>query len=101
VRAGAPSIKRYQKEFQPVWDSVRQAIQQADEIISIGFAFNDNDTHVCEEMKNTVQNSVLNVKIINPDADSLQKTYREVFPNAMLTLMNMKFSEWVAKNEKN
>lgn len=72
-----PGKKR--KHFPGVWQKIKEVLENADEIVAIGFSFNQNDPHVKEEFNDVNFKKDLSVRIVNPGTGQLTQTYTEVF----------------------
>ncbi len=72
-----PGIKR--KAFPDIWAQIREALERADEIIAIGFSFNDNDRNVKKEFKGINFNKDLKIDLINPETNRTLSMYKHVF----------------------
>lgn len=96
-----PGIKR--KAYPEIWKQIKEILENADEIIAIGFSFSDNDRYVKEELQGFSFKKNLKINLINPEADRLIDTYKEVFKTANVSkLFNTlgDFSSWIVKQEK-
>lgn len=72
-----PGKKR--KQLLSIWQIIKNILQEADKIISIGFSFNGNDSHVKEEFKDIRFKHDISVDIVDPNGDCLIGVYKEVF----------------------
>lgn len=87
-----PGKKR--RHFSVVWQKIREILKNADEIIAIGFSFNQNDPHVKEEFGRISFKKNLSVKIVNPDSDELIQIYGEVFKTSNVERIANSFGEF-------
>jgi hypothetical protein len=87
-----PGIKR--KSFPEVWDKMKKLLERADEIIAIGFSFNDNDEYIKEEFDGIKFKKDLKIIIINPDNEKLKNAYIEVFYTNNIEIKYKTFSEY-------
>lgn len=85
--------------YNKIWKQVEKSIEEADEIIVIGFALKDNsqeDKEEIEKFKSAREKSSkdVKIKIVNPNADNeeLIQTYKEVFktPNVYKEASSLK-----------
>ena len=96
-----PGIKR--KAFPDVWLQMKEVLEKADEIIAIGFSFNDNDGHVKEEFEGINFGKDLKISLIDPNANRILSMYKDVFKtnnivNTHSTLGN--YCQWIVKQER-
>ena len=87
-----PGIKR--KSFPEVWYKMKKLLERADEIIAIGFSFNDNDEYIKEEFDGIKFKKDLKIIIINPDNEKLKNAYIEVFYTNNIEIKYKTFSEY-------
>lgn len=87
-----PGKKR--KHFPVVWQKIRKILENTDEIIAIGFSFNQNDPHVKEEFGGISFRKDLSVKIVNPGEDQLIQTYKEAFKTSNVEKIANSFGEF-------
>lgn len=87
-----PGKKR--KSFPGVWDKMKSLLVEADEIIAIGFSFNDNDEYIKEEFDGMRFKKELKVIIINPDNAKLKEVYKEIFCTDNICMTYKTFSEY-------
>ena len=78
-----------------VRDLMRATLEQAGEIIAIGFSFNDLDQHVRDEFTHFSYHNKLTVRLVNPDGENLLPVYREVFPTANVEVAAATFGSFV------
>jgi hypothetical protein len=69
-------------------------LEQTDEIVTIGFSFNDNDIHIKNELKRIKFKKDIKVTIINPENERLENIYTEVFFTNNLEMKFKTFSEY-------
>jgi len=96
-----PGIKR--KSFPEVWDKMKKLLERADEIIAIGFSFNDNDKYIKEEFSEIKFKKDLKIIIINPDNEKLKNAYIEVFYTNNIEIKYKTFSEycqWIIRQDR-
>ena len=87
-----PGIKR---EFFPeVWDKMKRLLEEADEIVAIGFSFNDNDKYIKEEFDEIKFKKGLEIIIINPDNEKLKTIYKTVFCTDNICTKHKTFSQY-------
>ena len=72
-----PGMKR--KAYPEVWTKIKEVLENADEIIAVGFSFNDNDEHVKEEFEEINFRQDLKISLINPNSSKVMPAYKEVF----------------------
>ena len=72
-----PGIKR--KSFPEVWYKMKHVLEEADEIVAIGFSFNDNDKYIKEEFNKIKYKRNINIILINPDNEKLKTIYKTAF----------------------
>jgi len=87
-----PGIKR--KSFPEVWDKMKKLLEQADEIIAIGFSFNYNDKYIKGEFSGIKFKRNLNIIMISPDNEKLKNTYKTVFYTNNIYTKFKKFSQY-------
>lgn len=76
-----PGLKR--KEFPKIWVKIKEILTNADEVIAIGFSFNDNDNHIRNEFKGIKFKKGLKIILVNPaSSEYLKPIYVKVFNNA-------------------
>ena len=86
-----PGRKRKSNDF--IWDRMKTLLENADEIITIGFSFNDFDIHISEFFKRLNYKETLEIKIVNPDSD-IEKRYKEIFESQKVSKIFNNFSEY-------
>lgn len=87
-----PGIKR--KSFPEVWDKMKKLLERADEIIAIGFSFNDNDKYIKEEFDGIKFKKDLKIIIISPDNEKLKIIYKTVFCTDNTCTKHKTFSQY-------
>ena len=87
-----PGIKR--KSFPEVWDKMKYVLEEADEIVAIGFSFNDNDKYIKEEFDEIKFKKDLKIIIINPDNEKLKTIYKTVFCTDNICTKHKTFSQY-------
>lgn len=87
-----PGKKR--KRFPFVWKRMQDILQNADKIISIGFSFNSNDTHVKDEFERICFKKDIAVEIINPAGSELANVYRTVFKTDKIVIKTSSFADY-------
>jgi len=87
-----PGIKR--KSFPEVWDKMKKLLERADEIIAIGFSFNDNDKYIKEEFDGIKFKKDLKIIIISPDNAKLKIIYKKVFCTDNICTKHKTFSQY-------
>lgn len=87
-----PGKKR--KQFPFVWEAMKDILQGADKIISIGFSFNSNDVHVKDEFESICFKKGIEVEIINPNGSKLISIYKQVFKTGKITVKNSSFADY-------
>lgn len=76
-----PGLKR--KEFPEIWIKIRKLLAEADEVVAIGFSFNNNDKHIRDEFEGVEFKKELKISLVNPTPLEYLKTiYKKVFKNA-------------------
>lgn len=80
--------------FSEVWNKMKRLLEEADEIVTIGFAFNDNDIHIKKELIRIKFKKDIKVTIINPENKKLGNIYAEVFCTSNLEMKFKTFSEY-------
>ena len=83
-----------EKFFSEVWNKMKCLLEQTDEIVTIGFSFNDNDIHIKDELKGIKFKKDIKVTIINPENERLENIYTEVFFTNNLEMKFKTFSEY-------
>lgn len=96
-----PGSKR--EAYSEVWVKIKEAFERADEIIAIGFSFNDNDEHIRGKLQSFNFKKDLKISLVDPEADRLIGIYREVFKTDNVskifdTLGN--FCTWIVNQDK-
>jgi hypothetical protein len=71
-----PGKKR--KEYPLLWTRMNEILEQADEIVAIGFSFNGNDIHIRSYFTDVEFKSSLKIILVNPDPN-LKSIYQEIF----------------------
>ena len=92
---------RKRRNFEDIWSKIRQDLSDADEIYSIGYAFNDYDNHVREEFGRVKFKKNVTVCIVNPN-EQIVKNHQEVIPSKKIDRVYNKFSEycrWITEQE--
>lgn len=87
-----PGIKR--KSFPEVWNKMKYVLEEADEIVAIGFSFNDNDKYIKEEFDEIKFKKDLEIIIINPDNEKLKTIYKTVFCTDNICTKHKTFSQY-------
>jgi hypothetical protein len=87
---------RKRKDFTEIWDQIKQVLSEADEIIAIGFAFNNKDQHVIYEFKDINFKSNLKIKLVNPSWNDLNEKYRDVFKTSKVSNLCDSFTTYCA-----
>jgi hypothetical protein len=87
-----PGKKR--KYFPEVWQKIKEVLENADEIVAMGFSFNQNDPHVREEFSGLSFKKDLSVRIVNPSSGQLIQTYKEVFKTSNVEKIANSFDEF-------
>jgi len=93
-----PGKKR--KSFPGVWDNMKRLLEEADEIIAIGFSFNDNDKYIKEEFDRIKFKKDLKIIIVNPNNEELKEIYKAIFCTDNICMAYKTFSEycrWINK----
>lgn len=80
--------------FREVWSMMKRLLEEADEIATIGFSFNDNDLHIKNELNSIKYKKNIKVTIINPENEKLEKIYSEVFCTNNLEMKFKTFSKY-------
>jgi hypothetical protein len=96
-----PGIKRI--SFPEVWDKMKKLLEQADEIIAIGFSFNDNDKYIKEEFSGIKFKRDLKIILINPSNEKLKNIYETVFYTDNICTKYKTFSEycqWIIRTNR-
>lgn len=92
-----PGMKRY--AFSVIWDKITNFCRQADEIVIIGFSFNnDYDNHVTEELKRIKFKQNVKICIVNPlngvEFNKLIDRYKGIFDSRNIEKICDTFSEY-------
>lgn len=87
-----PGIKR--KSFPEVWNKMKYVLEEADEIVAIGFSFNDNDKYIKEEFDGIKFKKDLKIIIISPDSEKLKTIYKTVFCTDNICTKYKTFSQY-------
>jgi len=87
-----PGVKR--KSFPEVWHGMKNLLEQADEIIAIGFSFNDNDKYIKSEFSRKRFKKDLKIILINPENEILRNIYIEVFCTDNIEIKYKTFNEY-------
>jgi hypothetical protein len=87
-----PGIKR--KSFPEVWNKMKYILEEADEIVAIGFSFNDNDKYIKEEFNKIKYKKNINIILINPDNEKLKIIYKTVFYTNNICTKHKTFSQY-------
>lgn len=77
-----------------LWNKMKCLLEQTDEIVTIGFSFNDNDIHIKNELKGIKFKKDIKITIINPENERLENIYTEVFCTNNLEMKFKTFSEY-------
>ena len=96
-----PGIKRI--SFPEVWDKMKKLLERADEIIAIGFSFNDNDKYIKEEFSEIKFKKDLKIILINPSNEKLKNIYETVFYTDNICTKYKTFSEycqWIIRPDR-
>jgi len=80
--------------FSEVWNMMKRLLEEADEIVTIGFSFNDNDLHIKNELNRINYKKNLKITIINPENEKLGNIYAEVFRTNNLEMKFKTFNEY-------
>ena len=73
---------------------MKKLLERADEIVAIGFSFNDNDKYIKEEFNGIKFRRNLNIIIISPDNEKLKNTYKTVFYTNNICTKFKEFSQY-------
>ena len=87
-----PGIKR--KSFPEVWYKMKHVLEEADEIVAIGFSFNDNDKYIKKEKEEIKFKKDLKIIIISPDNEKLKIIYKTVFCTDNIYTKHKTFSQY-------
>lgn len=93
---------RKRKRFRFVWDRIKNFLEDSDQIITIGFSFNDFDKYIIEEFRNIKLKDGLKIDIVNPDESSVDK-YKNIFNIMDINRIFSQFSEycqWITTQDK-
>jgi hypothetical protein len=71
-----PGSKR--RGYEPIWKAMKTILEQVDDVVAIGFSFNDNDEHVRDYFKRVQYKQPLRIIMVNPD-QKLKSVYRDIF----------------------
>lgn len=96
-----PGIKR--KSFPEVWNKMKYVLEEADEIVAIGFSFNDNDKYIKEEFSEIKFKKDLKIILINPSNEKLKNIYEKVFYTDNICTKYKTFSEycqWIIRPDR-
>ncbi len=96
-----PGSKR--KAYLEVWLQIKEVLENADEIIAIGFSFNDNDEHIWKRLQGFNFKNNLKISLVNPDADRIIGMYRVNFRTDDISKIHNtlgEYCEWIVKQEK-
>ena len=96
-----PGIKR--KSFPEVWNNMQYVLEEADEIVAIGFSFNDNDKYIKEEFSGIKFKKDLKIIIISPSNEKLKNIYETVFYTDNICTKYKTFSEycqWIIRPDR-
>jgi len=96
-----PGIKR--KSFPEVWNNMKYVLEEADEIVAIGFSFNDNDKYIKEEFSGIKFKKDLKIILINPSNEKLKNIYETVFYTDNICTKYKTFSEycqWIIRPDR-
>ena len=96
-----PGSKR--EAYSEVWLQIKETLENADEIITIGFSFNNNDEHIWKKLQGFNFKKNLKISLVNPDADRLIGMYREIFRTDDISKIHNtlgEYCEWIVKQEK-
>jgi hypothetical protein len=85
---------RKRKDFTEIWDQLKRVLSDADEIIAVGFGFNDKDQHVIDELKDINFKSNLKIKMVNPSGNDLKEKYRDVFKTSEISVLCDSFTTY-------
>jgi hypothetical protein len=94
-----PGIKR--KTYPEIWVRIKDILEKVDEIIVIGFSFNDK--HIREEFQGINFNKNLQINLVNPLADKLIDTYRDVFKTNNIFKIHDTlgdYCQWIVEQER-
>lgn len=87
-----PGKKR--RQFPHIWECMKDVLQNADKIISIGFSFNNNDAHVKEEFEDISFKRGVSVEIVDPNGSILANTYKEIFKTEDVVVKFSSFADY-------
>lgn len=96
-----PGINRI--SFPEVWDKMKKLLEQADEIIAIGFSFNDNDKYIKVEFSGIKFKKDLKIILINSSNEKLKNIYETVFYADNICTKYKTFSEycqWIIRTNR-
>ena len=96
-----PGIKR--KSFPEVWNKMKYVLEEADEIVAIGFSFNDNDKYIKKEFDEIKFKKDLKIIIISPDNEKLKIIYKTVFCTDNIYTKHKTFSQycqWIIRPDR-
>ena len=96
-----PGINRI--SFPEVWDKMKKLLERADEIIAIGFSFNDNDKYIKEEFSGIKFKKDLKIILINPSNEKLKNIYETIFYTDNICTKYKTFSEycqWIIRTNR-
>ena len=73
---------------------MKYVLEEADEIVAIGFSFNDNDEYIKEEFNKIKYKKNVNIILVNPDNDKLKTIYKTVFCTDNICTKYKTFSQY-------
>jgi len=88
------TIKRFVEiGVKAVYDRAIRFLKEADQIISIGYSFNEHDSVSYRPLLTSVSNK--NFLIVAPNAESSIERLSEEYPDIQWSEKHMTFKEWV------
>lgn len=89
--------------YSDIWIHIKKVLENVDDIIAIGFSFNDNDRHIKEEFADINFKKDLHVNLVNPDSNRLIAIYREVFKTSNVSPFYNTFADycqWIVRQKE-
>lgn len=76
-----PSRKRNLelKIYNKIWNSTKKILEEANEIIVIGFSFNEFDKYVLDEFRQINFKKNVKINIVDPQGNLLIKKFKDIF----------------------
>ena len=89
----APPEERKETQFPEIWEQIKNRLEVADELIFIGFAFNEYDAEARNFFQKIAYRQSVRILLVNPDLSS-EENYRSIFQPPVFKICST-FNEYI------